>query len=529
MDYYKVMLVDDEEEVRQAMVKRINWEEIGFTVVASAENGEDALEQAESLSLDVIMTDIHMPFMDGLELLRRIKEQMPGIKSVIFSGYDEFEYAKEAIKLEAEEYILKPIDANELKAVFVRIKERLDEERSRKRNIEELQKYYRESLPILKEQFVIGLLEERLSEDRIRTYSEEYQLPIESAFYAVSVIQTGNDDNHEVLDRTLLPVSIKQVIDENLQDKLSSITLNYLDTVVVVARLKSTDDHKEFVRLMDRSCKIIKRVLGVNTVAGVGRVYGNIKQVHLSFKEAKDAAAYRIVLDDNQAISIMDVEPNEGINDYVEEKQIHHIIRAIKIGDENGLRQEVSDVIGEIKRNGASPSSLQLFYAELLVELMRLARGHNIPAEDLSIMEIDARSEVASFATMEDFENRLWEICNEMRTLVSRERNDSTKQITDKAKQYIVDHFAESDLSVERLCGYLNISATYFSALFKKETGMSFVSYLTKIRMEQAQHMLDTTDEKSYVIAGKVGYEEPNYFSYVFKKYFGVSPSKYRH
>ena len=142
MDLYKVILVDDEEEVREAIRKRINWEEIGFTVAGTAENGEEALELAESCEPAVVMTDIQMPFMDGLTLLRKLKERFPDLRSVIFSGYDDFEYAKEAIRLESEEYILKPVDADELRKVFVRIKGRLDEQIEQRRNVEQLSKYH---------------------------------------------------------------------------------------------------------------------------------------------------------------------------------------------------------------------------------------------------------------------------------------------------------------------------------------------------------------------------------------------------
>ncbi len=159
MDLYKVILVDDEEEVREAIRKRINWEEIGFSVVGTAENGEEALELAESCEPDVVMTDIQMPFMDGLTLLKKIKEKIPDLKSVIFVGYDEIDYAKEAIRLEAEEYILKPVDSDELRAIFMRIKDRLDEELKQRRNVEQLSKFYEDSRPIMKEQLIIGLLE----------------------------------------------------------------------------------------------------------------------------------------------------------------------------------------------------------------------------------------------------------------------------------------------------------------------------------------------------------------------------------
>lgn len=121
MGLYKVMLVDDEEAARKAIEKKLKWDELGFQVIATAENGEEALELAEKLQPDVVMTDIKMPFMDGLSLCRKLKESRRDMRIVIFSGFDEFEYAREAIKLDVAEYILKPIDSEELRDVFLRI------------------------------------------------------------------------------------------------------------------------------------------------------------------------------------------------------------------------------------------------------------------------------------------------------------------------------------------------------------------------------------------------------------------------
>ena len=189
MELYSVIIVDDEEEVRQAIINRLDWENIGFQVVDSAENGEEALEKVERLTPDVIMTDIHMPFMDGLTFCKKVRERIANTKIVIFSGYDEFEYAKEAIKLEAEEYILKPIDSGELRQVFIRIKERLDEEIHQKHNVEKLQKYYNESLPVLKEQFFSALLEGKIDETELESYKSSYEIEMNSSYYAVGVIK----------------------------------------------------------------------------------------------------------------------------------------------------------------------------------------------------------------------------------------------------------------------------------------------------------------------------------------------------
>ena len=148
MTTYKVLLVDDEEEVRNAIEQRINWEELGFEVIGKAQNGVKAMEIAEKLQPDVVITDIKMPYMNGLELARNLKEENPGVRILILTGFDEFEYAKEAVHLEIEEYILKPINANELSECLKRLKNVLDKEREEKLNVRKLEQYYTDSLQI---------------------------------------------------------------------------------------------------------------------------------------------------------------------------------------------------------------------------------------------------------------------------------------------------------------------------------------------------------------------------------------------
>ena len=149
MTTYKVLLVDDEEEVRNAIEQRINWKELGFEVIGKAQNGVKAMEIAEKLQPDVVITDIKMPYMNGLELARNLKEENPGVRILILTGFDEFEYAKEAVHLEVEEYILKPINANELSECLKRLKNVLDKEREEKLNVRKLEQYYTDSLPVL--------------------------------------------------------------------------------------------------------------------------------------------------------------------------------------------------------------------------------------------------------------------------------------------------------------------------------------------------------------------------------------------
>ena len=184
MENYTVLLVDDEEEVTQVIMRKIDWSGLGFTVIGYANNGVKALELVEEYQPDVVMTDIRMPYMDGMELSNHIKAAFPATKILFFTGFDEFEYAKEAIHLEAEEYILKPVNSAELTRVFARLREKLDQEISEKRNVELLQKCYMDSLPILRANFYSSLIEGKIHEAEIPTIFGTIRSPLKAPIFA---------------------------------------------------------------------------------------------------------------------------------------------------------------------------------------------------------------------------------------------------------------------------------------------------------------------------------------------------------
>jgi len=247
MNQYTVLLVDDEEEVFQVIMKKLDWESMGFSIAGYARNGVEALEMAEELQPDVVMTDIKMPYMDGLTLCKKLKELYQKVKVIIFSGFDEFEYAKEAIKIEAEEYILKPINSNELREVFERIKVNLDKELDEKRNIDKLREYYMESLPVLQENFYTSLIEGRIPESQIEKYVQNYQINLTGPYYVVTVlhISTTNPENVPI-DPFLLTVSVKKLAEEQLTEKWNCRTVTYLGDILVIAQLSDVDSVTHF-------------------------------------------------------------------------------------------------------------------------------------------------------------------------------------------------------------------------------------------------------------------------------------------
>lgn len=532
MKQYTVILVDDEEEVRQAIINKLDWEAIGFQVIGAADNGEDALELAERLRPDVVMTDIKMPFMDGLTLSNKLKQISKDIKIIVFSGFDEFEYAKEAIKLEVEEYILKPINASELKAVFARIKEKLDDEINRKRDIDQLRIYYLESLPVMKEQFLIGLLEGRLSKQRIIELMNSYELNLNYPYYMTGIVHI--DKSFGKLKSDLLEtagfitVSLKQIVDENLSSCCEFYSCIYLESVVVIALLRDPKQSNDVIHTMDQICKSAFRILENNTSAGIGFICSDLMDLSRSYQSAKNAIDYRVLFDPNQAIYIQDVETQVSDGNVWDSSYMENILREIKLGEVEHLEKAIQELIRYIKKASISYQLFQISLMEMITEIYKLGRTYQIDMDKVFGTDFNFNDKIYQFESLEALKQWLIDICMKVRGCIRRERIDSAKLLIEKAVEYISGHYQNSELSVDTLCSYLNVSATYFSTLFKREMGMSFVNYLTKVRLDKALQLLNTTDEKTYNISTMVGYVEPNYFSYVFKKQYGVSPSNYR-
>ena len=185
MENYKVILVDDEEEVIDAIKSRILWEQLGLQIVGSATNGVKALELVEKLQPDIVITDIKMPYMNGLELSRRLNDEYKNVHIIIFTGFDEFDYAKEAVHLEIDEYMLKPINAVELSECLKRVKNSLDKEREEKLNVQKLENYFDDVLPIIQTNFFVSLIEGRVNESEYEKFLQAYKIDLNGPYFCI--------------------------------------------------------------------------------------------------------------------------------------------------------------------------------------------------------------------------------------------------------------------------------------------------------------------------------------------------------
>lgn len=530
MELYNILLVDDETDVLEAMKKKIDWEALGFCLAGTAENGQEALEMAEQLHVDVVMTDIKMPYMDGLTLCKKLKENYRNIKVVIYSGFDDFEFAREAVHLEAEEYLLKPISSKDMENVFGKIKKKLDEEFNQHRNVNKLYEYYRKSLPAMQEQFVMGVLEGKITGERLKNMMEMYELDLNAPYYVV-VNLYAEAAVKEQSEKTaqLLNFSLRDMAEEYLKEKMSFYCINYLDEVIFIFMLEEDKEIENVLYHVDQICKMGSRVLDIQVTGAVGQPCNSLDTLLSSYQEAKTAMEYRTILGGSQVLYIKDIEPNPQDSVAFMEYDFQNLVRAVKIGDRKETDEAIQSFMDSLRNGCITPNQYQLICMELSTELMKIGRSYKLRTKQIfGAGEHIPWQELYKHLSVDELESWLREICNNLRHTLRHERSDSTIRLTEQAKAYIGEHYKENDLSAETLCHQLNVSAAYFSTIFKKEVGLSFVAYLTKIRLEHAVELLRTTEDKTYVIAEAVGYTEPNYFSYVFKKQYGISPSKYR-
>ena len=528
MEEYRVLLADDEEEIRSGISRKIDWASLGLTLVGEAGNGEEALELAEQLRPDVVLTDIKMPFLDGLELCRRLRVTLPGARLVVFSGFDDFEYARQAMSLGVSEYILKPINAPELRQVLEKLRDQLDRQRLERRDMETLRRRYEESLPVLRELFYTRLLSGQIRPEQVQDRAARYEIDLPQGLWTAALVHVDGLGDEGERDELLL-LSVQSFLEKHfaLEGCAARVVL-YGDMAALLVHLDREERLYPLLEELERLSRLSQSYLGLRLTTGVGLPCRGPEELNRSAAGARSALDYRVLAGGGRVIYIGDLEPQSAAAPSFEEEDQRALSAAVKLGTQEQAEAVVRGLMERLRHAGLSLSKCDLFLLEVVTCLVRLTRSGGLPVEEVFGENFTGAVSVSDFSSLEELGRWLAERCGRLHDLLGRRRSDSTWQMVERAKDYIAGHYTDEQLSVEALCSHIHLSPTYFSTVFKREVGMSFTAYVTKVRMEEAARLLRETDEKTYRIAEAAGFSDPNYFSYVFKRHFGLSPSKFR-
>ena len=532
---YKILLVDDEILVRDAIRENIDWGKLDCELIGDCENGKQAVEFVKTHEVDIVLTDILMPYMDGMELSHFLHDNYPDILIVIFSGFGEFEYAKKAIQYNVSEYMLKPVTAMELTKVIENMKEKLDSRKKEQRKMESLTQVsqdYHKNANVIRSKALDCLVkctrDVQVSLDEL----ERMGITFQAASYRVAVfdIDTYSDmyqmDMDKQQESALMAFVLFNVGDEIVvQEKAGVVYQEGNNRVCIIFAGNRT---KEFSESIHRICheiqKKVKEVIGLETSIGIGSWVRSPYELIYSYRLAAKAIDYRYLLGGNL---LFDMEEKKTDNSIFLINDLETLTEAIKSGDRRLMEETLGQIETEIKS-----ALVEKSYACIYLQQVIRAIGNTCQSLSEEPEKIIAQREALLKAVTEQ---RMFSQAAALVEKYAQEVFDALQELNSSSGQrqgmlamdYIQKNYMDPCLSLNSICSYLNISTSYFSTIFKEMTGETFIEVLTRVRMEKAKELLENTTMKNYEIAEKVGFSDPHYFGISFKKITGKTPTEY--
>lgn len=540
----KIFLAEDEVVVRETIKRMIPWEELGFELVGEAADGEMALPLLIRQQPDLLITDIKMPFMDGLTLARLAKKEIPGLKVVILSGYDDFNYAKQAIGIGVEDYLLKPITKNALIERLSEIRSRYEHEKTQKEYYEkfqrEMQAYEKNSSRDFFEALVGG------SMDMMEVYkrAEKLGLDIVAEAYNVLIFTmncdedfSGQRDEYSSWEAESLELL------ENFFAGHSSAMLFRSNIFSYGVLLKG---QRETIEENTRACvdeirKILSRQDGRREwFLAVGQSVDRLSQIQKSYHTASRAFSQRYLYDENilyyDEVETMEHPGGQAEtedNAYLQKVDVNALNPAIlQKFLSNGLQEETENFVKDyFYAIGQEPMESLVFrnYVILNVRFSVISFIKGLGCDTNEMESADTEEVLAeSGKNMESAIAYAKKMISQAIEIRDQNSGNKNRSILKTAVDFIDSHYMDEEISLNTVANVANVSSNHFSALFSQNMGQTFIEYLTTLRMNKAKELLRCTGMRSSEIAGEIGYKDAHYFSYLFKKTQGMTPSDYR-
>lgn len=528
---YKVFLVDDEIVVREGIRDNINWDNTDFTLAGEAPDGEMALPLILEMKPDILITDIKMPFMDGLELSRIVKKKMPWIKIIILSGHDEFNYAKEAISIGVTEYLLKPISSGDLIRLLGKVSAQIESEKLERENIEKLKSQWEDNSELLRDRFLNELSLGMIQPVEAIEKCSRFNIDLIAKFYIVEIVES----------------EIKEILNSNnrhseyikMESIISSIAHNNRDIIkfkrnmeetILIFKGDSAASLEENAYGFAQAVKYeVERNTGCLLTIGIGNARERIHGITKSLSDAETAKNYKYVFGKNKIIGIKDIKANApGKDEFLKLDKIS-IIEYLRYGSKSNIREYLSNYIQCLSEPNLK-SLIYTYYAfmDIVLTSSRFVTELGGNLEELAPEVVQLENILADMDSINNFKKYAELILTKVFDFRDSKVESRYGSIISKAKDHINARYFDPELSLISVASYVNMSPSHFSTIFSQETGETFIEYLTATRIKKAMELLKNTNNKSSEIAYRVGYNDPHYFSYLFKKVMGQTPKEYR-
>ncbi len=529
---FSILLIDDEVMIRTGIRTSIDWESYGMLIIGEASNGEEGLEKALELKPDIILVDVRMPVMDGLEFSRVIRQKTPEVRIIIVSGYDDFRYAKEALNLGVNGYLLKPVGAEELINILLKQCEEIMEERDELNKGNSLKNVFEENLFYLQSRFMNSILKkEYMEETYVGKKSKELQITFPQGVYQVIVIDI--DDFYLITEslsdkeKDNLKLLVKNIAEEVLKPLTDSAVyfseFDYLVAVVDLEKIKNSNANELYEEI--RNC--VKKYQKLTVTIGISKVYQGITKIPDGYNEAVLALRSKVFKGKDRIIDINLVDVVHRTSPVIypssDEKEIMGYLKAMEA-------DKLNRVIEKICEDLSARRTEDVRIKEICVRLIMVSASYldeiGVDYRNHNGREFDPYMEIKKYETIEDIQEWLKNVFRNFIKVMQDSKNEKFKGIVMVAIQYINENY-QHDIDVLKMAAVTYVTPNYFSRVFKKETGRSFTEWLNMVRVEKAKLLMKDPKWRVYEIAEKVGYSDYKSFTFNFKKYASCTPKEY--
>lgn len=530
---YKLLIVDDEALVREAIQEGMDWEKMGFVCTGACEDGIEALEFIERECPDIVLTDIGMPFMNGIELTRELSVRYPDVKVIILTGYDEFEYAQQALKMKVADYVMKPVTASEMEQIFLRVGRQMDEENLQKRDYEKLKHQLYDSMPLLKERFLERLVTSSMPEKQKRESCSYFQIAWDQPYWmelAIEIDSLKLQHPPTLSDEELFRFALYNITKEVMDNYKGTEVFRDRENRVFVLMSGCEPDslYEEAGTAAEQIHAAVTDYLPLKASIGIGHLCKRDDIAKLLHRSALSALDYRFVIGTNAVIRISDMERSKQLELPSAVAWECELITKLK----TGTPQEMDEWIGKLFamfREQLLPIDVCYIYLQRFVlTLMHTLYEMGTDTSRVFGEEANPLAEIRELAALREIEHWMRKVCGKAAAVIRSMREDHSLLQIEKAMAYVKQHYTDPDLSLQTVCKHVSMSASYFSTLFRMTSGRTFMEYVIHERMEKAKELLKLTSMRSYEIAYAVGYRDPQYFSSAFKKHTGDTPTEFR-
>lgn len=538
MNEIKVFLVEDEMVIRRGIKNSIDWEKEGYIFCGEASDGELAYPMIIKEKPDILITDIRMPFMDGLELCKLVKKELPNIKILILSGYDEFDYAKEAIRQGVTEYLLKPISSGKLLEALNGVSESIRREKEDKDLVRKYMEEMRENTEHEKQKFFEQMIAGNLSMADALETGKKYEMNLSAGMYNLLLFRftlgKENRKSGELLGEAEYAI-------EKLTERLEYV-FEFQRGVEGWAFLLMADNEEQMSERVKELSKDLEEIMkNYSTIAyfgGIGQPVARLRELEESFREAERALAARFTMELNRIISVEDIRMAQNVDtlDDIEITSFGEIEKArtmlekfLNNGAEDEIDEFVDVYINELpEENLKSVLMRQYIIMDAYIVMMSFCEKIEGIEGEMQAQSEELKNSMKTIQTLEEIKNYIRMLLKKIigvRDTISGRRYSNIIEI---AKDQIRKTYMSDEISLNTIAAEVGMSPSYFSSIFSKEMGKTFVEYLTEIRMDRAKELLMCSSMKTSEIGYEVGYKDPHYFSYIFKKTQNCTPKEFR-